>query len=133
MDHENNAPSLLKLIEDYDPIFFELFVDQKQLNVIVVFFFLSLCRFDFILSVRYFFSKINNICSECFMVCFSHGKPSIFCDNWTRIVRRPKTVMDHENNAPSLLKLIEDYDPIFFELFVDQIQLWIMKTTLLRY
>ncbi|KAJ0668387.1 hypothetical protein HanPI659440_Chr17g0688721 [Helianthus annuus] len=22
-------------------------------------------------------------------------------------------VMDHENNAPSLLKLIEDYDPIF--------------------
>ncbi|MFS7889827.1 hypothetical protein Hanom_Chr00s000005g01611631 [Helianthus anomalus] len=30
MDHENNAPSLLKLIEDYDPIFFELFVDQKQ-------------------------------------------------------------------------------------------------------
>ncbi|KAM0021739.1 hypothetical protein Hdeb2414_s0024g00654281 [Helianthus debilis subsp. tardiflorus] len=33
MDHENNAPSLLKLIEDYDPIFFELFVDQKQLIV----------------------------------------------------------------------------------------------------
>ncbi|KAF5769150.1 hypothetical protein HanXRQr2_Chr14g0644901 [Helianthus annuus] len=29
MDNENNAPSLLKSIEDYDPIFFELFVDQK--------------------------------------------------------------------------------------------------------
>ncbi|KAJ0522309.1 hypothetical protein HanIR_Chr10g0481231 [Helianthus annuus] len=23
--------------------------------------------------------------------------------------------MDHENNAPSLLKLIEEYDPIFLE------------------
>ncbi|MFS7965303.1 hypothetical protein Hanom_Chr09g00760681 [Helianthus anomalus] len=34
MDHENNAPSLLKLIEDYDPIFFELFVDQKQISVV---------------------------------------------------------------------------------------------------
>ncbi|KAJ0441129.1 hypothetical protein HanIR_Chr16g0794251 [Helianthus annuus] len=32
MDHENNAHSLLKLIEDYDPIFFELFVDQKQVK-----------------------------------------------------------------------------------------------------
>ncbi|KAJ0804200.1 hypothetical protein HanPI659440_Chr02g0035391 [Helianthus annuus] len=40
--------------------------------------------------------------------------------------------MDNENNAHSLLKSIEDYDPIFFELFVDQKQLWIMKTTLLR-
>ncbi|XP_035838628.1 uncharacterized protein LOC118486347 isoform X2 [Helianthus annuus] len=30
MDNKNNAPSLLKSIEDYDPIFFELFVDQKQ-------------------------------------------------------------------------------------------------------
>ncbi|KAF5812354.1 hypothetical protein HanXRQr2_Chr04g0191631 [Helianthus annuus] len=33
MDHENNAHSLLKLIEDYDPIFFELFVDQKQVLI----------------------------------------------------------------------------------------------------
>ncbi|KAM0026683.1 hypothetical protein Hdeb2414_s0020g00560941 [Helianthus debilis subsp. tardiflorus] len=32
MDHENNAPSLVKLIQDYDPIFFELFVDQKQVK-----------------------------------------------------------------------------------------------------
>ncbi|KAJ0800133.1 hypothetical protein HanPI659440_Chr03g0099491 [Helianthus annuus] len=40
--------------------------------------------------------------------------------------------MDNENNAPSLLKSIEDYDPMFFELFVDQKQLWILKTTLIR-
>ncbi|KAJ0788199.1 hypothetical protein HanPI659440_Chr05g0188881 [Helianthus annuus] len=27
--------------------------------------------------------------------------------------------MDHENNAPSLLKLIGDYDPIFLEIPYD--------------
>ncbi|KAF5822867.1 hypothetical protein HanXRQr2_Chr01g0031911 [Helianthus annuus] len=27
--------------------------------------------------------------------------------------------MDHENNAPSLLKLIENYDPIFLEIPYD--------------
>ncbi|XP_035838630.1 uncharacterized protein LOC118486347 isoform X4 [Helianthus annuus] len=34
MDNKNNAPSLLKSIEDYDPIFFELFVDQKQVFIL---------------------------------------------------------------------------------------------------
>ncbi|KAJ0611387.1 putative transcription factor B3-Domain family [Helianthus annuus] len=44
---------------------------------------------DFILSVRFFFQKlIIYVLNDLWF--FSHGEPSIFCDNRTRSVRQPK-------------------------------------------
>ncbi|KAJ0678749.1 hypothetical protein HanOQP8_Chr12g0451411 [Helianthus annuus] len=72
MDHENNAPSLLKLIENYDPIFLEIPYDFATL-------------------------------------LWGEQLPYV---NVLKLVMMIY-LMDPKNNSHSLLKLIEEYDPIF--------------------
>ncbi|XP_035831766.1 uncharacterized protein LOC110871304 isoform X1 [Helianthus annuus] len=78
MDHENNAPSLLKLIENYDPIFLEIPYDFATL-------------------------------------LWGEQLPYV---NVLKLVMMIY-LMDPKNNSHSLLKLIEEYDPIFLVFILD--------------
>ncbi|XP_035833936.1 uncharacterized protein LOC110875140 isoform X4 [Helianthus annuus] len=78
MDHENNAPSLLKLIKNYDPIFLEIPYDFATL-------------------------------------LWGEQLPYV---NVLKLVMMIY-LMDPKNNSHSLLKLIEEYDPIFLVFILD--------------
>ncbi|KAJ0789761.1 hypothetical protein HanPI659440_Chr05g0207281 [Helianthus annuus] len=78
MDHENNAPSLLKLIGDYDPIFLEI-------------------PYDFATLLWGEQLSYVNVLKLLMMIY----------------------LMDPKNNSHSLLKLIEEYDPIFLVFILD--------------